>query len=160
MQRFDGEVVSLFNNKVVQIYDKLRIKKEADNFIFIPQGRDWDNGKFTIDPDFRNIDNHRVGLIVNSKTNQAVSDTFSILLNYKHDYRLNLYGRSGYSGHNGSDGSDGSARYHGGNGGHITLFFTDDARPFQNLISASSNGESGGKMVVVVMAAAEERWQW
>lgn len=102
-----GELVSEFNNGDSRIYQNLRNRKEAGNFKFTSQGGSWNNGQFFIDPDFMKIEGHRAALIVNSLRNQSVSDTFAVLLDYKHTYDLRVRGSSGSPGFSGSEGSSG-----------------------------------------------------
>lgn len=116
-----GELVSEFNNGARRVYQNLRNNKEAANFQFSSQGGSWNNGRFTIDPDFMKIDGHRAALIVNPLHNQAVADTFAILLDYRHSYDLRVsgnFGSSGFSGSNGNPGSTGGNGYDGQNGQH------------------------------------------
>ena len=51
----------------------------------------------------------------------------------------------GQAGGNGGYGGSAGFGGEGGNGGNITLYLTEDARPFQYLILPVSNGGSGGK---------------
>jgi len=111
-----GNLISVFDNGMTRVYDNLRRNKDAGNFVFYGTGGFWDKGEFTIDPDFTKIDNHRAALIVNSVRNRAVTDTFSVQLDYKHKYKLSLWGDSGISGFSGSNGSDGFSGEHGGDG--------------------------------------------
>ncbi|NEW83925.1 MAG: hypothetical protein GZ094_16375, partial [Mariniphaga sp.] len=108
-----GELVAEFNNGDKRTYSNLRNSKESANFRFYTKGGSWKNGKFTIDPDFTKIDNHQSSLIVRSLQNRAVTDTFSVLLDYKHAYDLQLSGSSGMLGFSGTNGGSG---YPGGNG--------------------------------------------
>ena len=77
------------------VYDDLRSSKESDLFQFAGNGATWGKGKFTIEPDITKIEMHSVSLITKSMRNPAVSDTFPILLDYKHNYELFLRGWSG-----------------------------------------------------------------
>lgn len=110
-----GELFTKFNNGQTRICSDLRNSRESENFQFSGQGGLWKNGRFTIEPDFTKIEEHRAALIVNSLRNKSVADTFSVLLDYKHAYKLNLYGSSGSPGISGMSGSKGSA---GNNGYH------------------------------------------
>lgn len=114
--RIKGRLISEFDNGQSRVYDNLRREKDAGNFNFEGAGGYWQRGEFTINPDFTQIEGHRAELIINSTRNQAVMDTFSVLLDYKHDYRLSLWGESGMSGFSGSSGFDGSSGNYGGDG--------------------------------------------
>jgi hypothetical protein len=125
--QINGELVSEFNNGVTRVCTNLRNSKESGNFQFLGEGGAWKNGKFILEPDFRNIPEHRAALIINSLRNRAVTDTFSVLLDYKHAYSMHLRGISGSPGFPGSDGSSGSAGnfgYHG-QAGHDGEFGAD-----------------------------------
>jgi len=111
--QINGEIISEFNNGIVRVCDDWRNNKESENFIFSGKGGYWKNGKFTIDPDFMKIENHHANLIINSLRNTSVADTFSVQLDYKHDYDLHFSGSSGIPGFSGASGSTG---YPGGNG--------------------------------------------
>jgi len=111
-----GELIAGFNNGSQRVYPNLRNKKESANFQFYGEGGSWRNGKFTIDPDFLQIANHRAALVVNSLRNPSVSDTFSVLLDYRHAYDMQLNGTSGMAGFSGSAGISGSAGFNGGDG--------------------------------------------
>jgi hypothetical protein len=105
-----------FDNGTHREYRDLRKSKESDLFQLNGYGTSWKKGKFTIEPDINKIDNHSVSVIVNSLRNPAVSDTFSILLDYKHKYELNLSGTSGMPGFSGSNGLNGATGWRGANG--------------------------------------------
>lgn len=122
-----GELLTEFNNGQTRICSDLRNSRESENFQFSGQGGLWKNGRFTIEPDFTMIENHRSSVIVNSLRNNSVADTFSVLLDYKHAYTLNLKGSSGtpgFSGMSGSSGSPGNHGYHG-QAGYDGEFGTD-----------------------------------
>lgn len=85
-----GELLTEFNNGQTRICSDLRNSLESTNFQFSGVGGLWKNGKFTIEPDFTRIEEHRAALIVNSLHNKSAADTFSVLLDYKHAYQLNL----------------------------------------------------------------------
>ncbi len=112
----EGELISVFDNGITRVYDNLRRNKNAKNFIFYGTGGAWDKGEFTIDPDFTKIENHRAELIVNSVRNRAVTDTFSVLLDYRHKYKFSLWGDSGMPGFSVTSGSNGFSGDHGGDG--------------------------------------------
>ena len=114
-----GELVTSFNNGMTRVCENLRNSRESDYFHFSTQGGFWEKGKFTIDPDFMKIDEHRAALIVNSLRNKSVADTFAVQLDYRHAYDLHLSGSSGmpgFSGMTGSSGSSGSNGFDGQNG--------------------------------------------
>lgn len=108
-----GEVEAEFDNGSKRVYDNLRNSKVSGYYQFSPFGGNWYNGKFTIDPDFTNIENHTAALIVNSLRNRSVADTFAVLLDYRHAYQLYFNGSHGHSGFRGANGSSGPM---GGNG--------------------------------------------
>jgi len=111
-----GELLTEFNNGNQRLCTDLRNSRESANFQFSGEGGSWKNGRFTIDPDFTRINDHRSSIIVNSLRNKTVSDTFSVLLDYKHAYKINFSGSSGapgLPGMNGSSGSAGNNGYHG-----------------------------------------------
>ena len=91
-----GELVVMYNNGVERVYRNLQSKKEAGLYKFTGNGGTWKNGNFTIEPDINKIDWHSASLIVNSLRNQAVADTFPVILDYKHQYRVNFSGSSGF----------------------------------------------------------------
>ena len=111
-----GELVIEFNNGIKRICTNLRNSKESANYRFYTKGGSWKNGKFTIDPDFMKIENHQSSLIVRSRQNKSVADTFLVQLDYKHAYDLQFSGSSGMSGFSGSSGSSGFPGSNGGNG--------------------------------------------
>lgn len=111
-----GELLTEFNNGQTRICSDLRYSRESANFKFSGEGGSWRNGKFTIEPDFTKIEEHRVALMVNSLRNKSVADTFSVLLDYKHAYKLNLWGSSGMPGFHGMSGSSGSLGNYGEHG--------------------------------------------
>ena len=112
----EGKLISVFDNGITRVYDNLKRNKDAENFIFYGTGGYWNRGEFTIDPDFTKIEKHQAALIVNSVRNRAVADTFSVLLDYKHKYKLSIRGNSGMPGFSGTNGSSGSSGSHGGDG--------------------------------------------
>jgi len=111
-----GVMITEYNNGIQRVSSNLRNKKESANFQFTGEGGSYKNGKFTIEPDFSKIQDHRAALIVNSLRNTSVSDTFSILLDYRHAYNLQLQGSSGMIGSSGSAGSPGFPGSDGQNG--------------------------------------------
>lgn len=111
-----GELIADFDNGMQRVYNDLRSNKESDLFHFSGNGVSWEKGKFTIEPDITKIDQHSVSFIISSLRNPAVTDTFPILLNYKHKYELYLRGWSGRSGFSGSNGSSGASGWNGSDG--------------------------------------------
>lgn len=111
-----GEIVSEFNNGVTRICKDLRNSRESGFLNFSASGGSWAKGRFTIDPDFRKIVNHQASLVINSLRNESVAYTFAVLLDYKHNYKLQASGSSGFigsSGRSGSSGSDGQNGQYG-----------------------------------------------
>ena len=111
-----GELVTEFNNGMRRVCENLRNSRESEYFHFSTHGGSWKNGKFTIDPDFTQIKEHRSALIVSSLRNQSIADTFSVLLDYRHTYDLHLSGSSGFPGFSGSSGSSGTSGSNGYDG--------------------------------------------
>jgi len=113
----EGALVSKFDNGVTRVLKKVNNSGESDNFRFYVTGGYWKRGKLFIDPEFLNIENHRVSLITNSLRNTSVSDTFAVTLDYKHNFHLYFQGNSGFFGFSGTDGSSGFSGSDGCNGG-------------------------------------------
>jgi hypothetical protein len=114
--QINGELVTEFINGPQRICNNLRNSRESSNYQFFGDGGLWKNGKFTIDPDFMKLADHRATLIVNSLRNPSVADTFSVLMDYRHAYDLKFSGLSGISGFSGSGGSNGLSGSYGGDG--------------------------------------------
>lgn len=126
--QINGELISEFNNGSSRVCTNLQNSRESDYFQFTTQGGFWNKGKFTIDPDFTRIDQHRAALIVKSLRNKSVADTFAVLLDYRHTYDLHVSGPSGHSssvatarrpgfaGYNGVDGQNGQNGEYGSDG--------------------------------------------
>ena len=114
--QFKGELVVVFDNGVQRVYKDLQSKKEAGPYRFSGKGGSWNKGKFTIEPDITKIDWHSASLIVNSLRNQSVADTFTVILDYKHNYQLNFSGSSGSPGFSGTSGSNGGSGMNGSDG--------------------------------------------
>lgn len=112
---FKGEIISEFNNGAVRKCSNLR-SSEAENFELFTSGLHGAKGRFTIEPDFTKIEDHRVELEVVARRNPEVRTTYSVLLDYKHNYSLRFYGSSGHNGFSGSDGASGFNGCDGGNG--------------------------------------------
>ncbi len=112
----DGVLVSTFDNGMSRVLKKLNRNNESEHFRFFGNGGYWERGKFYIDEDFLNIENHQASVIVQSLRNYSVADTFTVFLDYRHSYRLNFRGGSGMSGFSGTSGMSGSTGYNGGNG--------------------------------------------
>jgi hypothetical protein len=111
-----GEVLAEFDNGMQRIYDDLRSRKESVFYQFYGISASWGKGRFTIEPDITKIDMHSVSLITTSIRTPAVSDTFSILLDYNHKYELYLSGWSGSKGFSGSGGTNGANGWNGSDG--------------------------------------------
>lgn len=114
--KFKGEIISTFNNGRVVHYNNLRSKKVAQNFRLSFDGLSFKKGNFLIEPDFTKIIDHRVDLWLVSQRNIEVSNTFSLLLDYKHTYKLLFSGASGRSGFSGSSGWSGASGNNGAYG--------------------------------------------
>lgn len=113
----EGKLLEKFNNGQTRTLTKLNRNSESELFEFSGDGGSWHQGKFQIEPDFLKIQNHTVSLFVHSLRNPAVADTFSVLMDYRHNYRLTFSGNSGFNGFSGGSGSDGSSGFNGGDGG-------------------------------------------
>ncbi len=111
-----GEIISTFDNGKERVLKKLYGNDEAEKYQISAFGGNFEKGRFYIDSDFMNIENHTAGLVVQSLRNYSVTDTFLIRLDYKHKYSLYFSGRSGFPGFSGSDGVSGDTGYHGGDG--------------------------------------------
>ncbi|HPJ79771.1 MAG TPA: hypothetical protein P5086_01335 [Prolixibacteraceae bacterium] len=111
-----GELVARFDNGMVRVYEDLRNSRAAEYYRFWADGGSWQRGRFVIEPDFTLIRDHRSDLFVESLRSQGVTDTFSVWLDYRHDYALSFRGRSGgmgFSGMNGFRGGEGQPGGHG-----------------------------------------------
>lgn len=113
--RIRGIITAYFDNGAVRSYSPGN-RKDASLFHFLTDGGSWKDGRFTIDPDFTRITDHRSSLTVYSNRNTSVADTFAVLLDYVHDYKLGAQGNSGIRGFSGSDGKPGSSGYDGQDG--------------------------------------------
>lgn len=120
----EGKIVSVYDNGITRITEKLRTSKQTAGFSFETSGGYWQKGKFIIDPDFMNIENHTASLAVTPIMNPTAADTFSVLMDYKQHYTFNFNGQSGSLGFSGSSGSNGGTGCDGGNGG-----FGQDGEP-------------------------------
>jgi len=112
---FKGEIISEFDNGLERTCN-IKTDRDAENFMIFTNGISWQKGKFTIEPDFTKIKDHQVDLEVVPRRNPTISNTFSVLLDYKHSYNLSLYGSSGLNGFDGFDGISGSFGSDGTNG--------------------------------------------
>lgn len=119
---FKAELQVKFNNGVIRKISDLNSRKTLNNYSLYSEGFEQRKNRFTIETDFRNIIDHQVNVRVQSKRNPSVSTLYSVLLDYKHTYRLNLYGHAGNSGFDGragfsgNSGDNGSCGQHGGAG--------------------------------------------
>ena len=111
-----GELVAYFDNGASRVYDDLRNNRAAEYYRFWADGGVWDNGRFIIEPDFTRIREHRSDLYVESLRNTGVTDTFSVILDYRHGYQLSFRGNSGFHGSSGSSGISGGPGQHGQDG--------------------------------------------
>lgn len=111
-----GELVARFDNGMERVYDDLRNSHAAGYYRFWADGGSWQRGRFVIEPDFTRIREHRSDLYVEALRNQGLTDTFSILLDYRHDYAMWFRGRDGMQGFSGNNGFRGSAGEAGGHG--------------------------------------------
>jgi hypothetical protein len=125
----EGKIVSVYDNGITRISDKLRNENQAAGFWIKASGGSWQKGKFIIDPDFMNIEKHTASLVVTPVMNPAVTDTFSVLMDYKNHYSLNFNGQSGSWGFSGTNGSNGGTGCNGGNGGFGEDGCTGDNAP-------------------------------
>lgn len=112
----EGKIVSAYNNGIARITDKLHTSNQTAGFSFRTSGGRWQKGKFNLDPDFMNIENHTASLVVTPVLNPAVADTFSVLLDYKQHYTLNFNALGGNCGFSGTNGSNGGTGCNGGDG--------------------------------------------
>lgn len=114
---FKFKVVSTFDNGVKKDYNfKRRDLLKSKYFAFSTEGGELKSGKFFIEENFQNINNHRANLTVVSKRNPNCQHSFDINLDYKANYYLTLSGFSGMWGWGGSNGASGSTGGHGGHG--------------------------------------------
>lgn len=114
--QFKGELVAVFDNGVQRVYQNLQNKKEENLFAYTGKGGTWKKGKFTIESDITKIEWHSASLIINSLRNPAVADTFAVILDYRHNYKLNFSGSSGLRGFSGTSGSNGGSGMNGSDG--------------------------------------------
>lgn len=114
--QINGVMITEYNSGIQRVSSNLRNKKESADFQFTGEGGSYKNGKFTIEPDFLKIQDHRAELIVNSLRDNSLADTFSVLLDYRHSYNLQFGGNSGIMGFSGSNGSSGFPGSDGQNG--------------------------------------------
>ncbi len=113
----EGKIVSVYDNGITRITEKLRTSNQTAGFSFETSGGYWQKGKFSIETDFMNIENHTASLVVTPVLNPAAADTFSVLMDYKQHYTLNFNGQSGSWGFSGASGSSGDPGCNGGDGG-------------------------------------------
>lgn len=111
-----GELVARFDNGAERVYENLRNNRAAGYYRFWADGGTWHKGRFVIEPDFLRIRDHRSVFYVESLRNLEITDTFSVLLDYRHDYDLSFRGSSGSFGFSGSDGFRGATGNPGGHG--------------------------------------------
>jgi len=123
----EGKILTVYDNGISRISEKLRTNIQTKNLEFETSGGSWRKGKFRIDPDFLNIENHTASMVVTPVLNPTVSDTFSVLMDYKKHFSLNFNGQSGTWGFSGTSGSNGGTGSNGGDGG-----FGQDGEPGDN----------------------------
>lgn len=114
--RIKGVLAARFDNGKVVEYEYPGKKEVADCFAFMSDGGSWDRGRFTIDPDFTRIVNHLSSLYIHSLRNPEVTDTFSVLMDYRHRYELTFTGMPGSGGFSGREGTSGNSGGYGENG--------------------------------------------
>lgn len=60
----EGKILSVYDNVISRVTEKLRTDNQLNNFRFETSGGHWQKGKFNIDPDFLNIENHTASLVI------------------------------------------------------------------------------------------------
>ncbi len=115
---FKGEIIAEFNNGRTRKYLSSRRQLGFENYQIYTSGIHQNKKGFMIETDFTKIIDHQVDLYVISRRNPEVTNTFSVLLDYKHAYNLAFYGSSGSDGFSGLSGSSGSSGCDGSNGQH------------------------------------------
>lgn len=113
----EGWVVSTFNNGTERSFKKLNNSSQSANFRFETLGGNWEKGKFIVDSNFLDIENHTASLVVTPVLNPEIADTFSVLLDYKKHFAGNFNAAGGSWGMSGSQGGSGAPGCDGGNGG-------------------------------------------
>ena len=104
---FKAEIISVFNNGM-EIHHNTKSSRLHRDFKITTLGLNRYKNRYYIEKDFTKILDHQVDLWVTSRRNPEVSNSFSILLDYKHNYQLTFSGSSGSDGFNGGDGTSGS----------------------------------------------------
>ena len=123
----EGWVVSTFNNGTERSFKKLNNSSQSANFRFETSGGNWEKGKFIVDSNILDIENHTASLVVTPVLNPEIADTFSVLLDYKKHLAVNFNATVGSWGIAGSQGGNGAPGCNGGNGG-----FGQDGEPGNN----------------------------
>ena len=59
----EGSILSVYDNGISRVTEKLRTENQINSFRFETSGGHWEKGKFNIDPDFLNIENHTAALV-------------------------------------------------------------------------------------------------
>lgn len=113
----EGWIVSTFNNGTERTFKKLNTSSQTANFTFETLGGNWEKGKFIIDSNFLDIENHTASLVVTPVLNPEIADTFSVQLDYKKHFAVNFNAAGGSWGMSGSHGGSGAPGCDGGNGG-------------------------------------------
>ena len=115
---FKAEVISVFDNGMTLAND-LKSDDFSRDFELSGFGLRKNKNRFYIEEDFTKILDHHVDLWLVSRRNPEVTESYSVLLDYKHNYKLSFKGSSGSNGCSGEDapsGRVGENGYHGGNG--------------------------------------------
>ncbi len=111
-----GEIVARFNNNQIRTYD-LRSRDTERIFKLNSNGILLRRNRLQIEPDFRYIVDHSVGIWGHSLRNPDASFNYSFMLDYIHDYTLALSGTDGQWGFDGTDGFSGTNGHNGSDGG-------------------------------------------
>lgn len=76
---------------------------------FRTSGGEVKSNRFIIDSEIDNINAHTISLVTSTPRSPYISDSLSILLDYKGNYTHHVVGGSGFSGNSGFDGSSGTS---------------------------------------------------
>ena len=114
---FKGELLVQFDNGLVRSYSVPGSYDVSKSYSIITDGLSVHKNRFVIENDFRNIVDHEVGLTIESKRNPELALDYFFQLDYKHNYKIALFGGSGFNGFSGSDGTRGTSGRRGFNGG-------------------------------------------
>lgn len=111
-----GEIIFEFDNGVKRNEKISSLRKVLRNYEIEYDGIKLKNGEFVIEPRVEEIDNHTVGLRITSERNPEIFSTYSVQLDYKHNYQLNLLGKLGENGFNGKSANNQNNGSYGSNG--------------------------------------------